>query len=71
MLAAHLINPIKARYSLDNLSLEYLNYKKIDIENLIGYKGNQVNMSEVKVDKVKDYACEDADVVFQLYEKYI
>ena len=69
MLAAHLINPIKSTYKLDDLSLEYLNYKKINIEALIGYKGNQINMSEVSVHDVKDYACEDADVAFQLYDK--
>jgi len=69
MLAAHLINPIKTRYALDDLCLEYLNYQKIDIESVIGYRGSQVNMSEVEADKVKDYACEDADTVFQLYQK--
>ena len=69
MLAAHLINPARARYNLDDLCIEYLNYQKIDIESLIGYKGNQINMSEVDVEKVKDYACEDAETVFQLYQK--
>ena len=70
MLAAHLIDPTKARYRLDDLCLEYLKYKKIDIESVIGYKGNQINMSDVSIYDVKDYACEDADSVIQLYHKF-
>jgi len=70
MLAAHLIDPSRNRYSLDDLCLQYLDYKKISIESVIGYKGNQINMSEVSVYDVKDYACEDADTVIQLYYKF-
>ena len=69
MIAAHLINPMKSAYKLDDLSIEYLNYQKIDIESLIGYKGNQISMSEVEVNKIRDYACEDADVALKLYFK--
>ena len=68
MIASHLINPMKNSYRLDDLALEYLDYKKINIESLIGYKGNQIGMSEVSLDKIKNYACEDADVVFQLFK---
>ena len=70
MLAAHLINPTKARYRLDDLCLEYLNYRKVSIESVMGYKGNQMNMSEVSVYDIKDYACEDADVVIHLYDQF-
>ena len=69
MVAAHLINPIKNTYSINDLSIEYLNYKKINIESLIGDKTSQINMSEVAVNKIKDYACEDADIAFQLYHR--
>ena len=68
-ISAHLINPMKYSYRLEELAIEYLDYKKINIESLIGYKGNQVSMSEVNLAKIKDYACEDADVVYQLYDK--
>jgi DNA polymerase-1 len=44
-----------------------LNYQPITIEALIGKKGkNQGNMSELKPEQIKDYACEDADITFQL-----
>tara|TARA_B100000131_G_scaffold292427_1_gene306907 strand:+ start:301 stop:3009 length:2709 start_codon:yes stop_codon:yes gene_type:complete len=69
MVAAHLINPIKNTYSINDLSIEYLNYRKINIESLIGDKANQINMSEVAVSKITDYACEDADIALQLYQR--
>ena len=66
MLAHYLIQP-ELRHNLDFLSEIYLNYKKVSTKELIGEKGkNQRNMKDVPVDKVKEYACEDADFTFQL-----
>ena len=39
MIAAHLLNPDRRSYKLDNLSIDYLDYEMIPIENLIGPKG--------------------------------
>ena len=68
MIAESLISPEKNSYKLDNLSKDYLNYEMIPIENLIGKKSSQISMNEVPVDKVCFYACEDADIVFQIYK---
>ena len=66
MLAAYLIDSNQA-LNMDALSRKYLNYDPISITELIGKKGkNQKNMSEIPVDKVVPYACEDADVTLQL-----
>ena len=68
MLAHYIINP-DMRHNMDILAETYLHYKPISIEELIGKKGkNQKNMSEVAIEKVVDYACEDADITFQLAE---
>ena len=65
MLAHYLIEPDGKR-NMDWLSAKYLGYEPIHIEELIGKKGkNQGNMRDVEVEKVKDYAAEDADVTFQ------
>jgi DNA polymerase I len=49
------------------LSETYLSYSPVHIESLIGEKGNnQKNMSSVPVEKLKEYAVEDADVTLQL-----
>jgi DNA polymerase-1 len=66
MVAAYLLNPARARYKLDELSLEYLNLRKIPITDLIGSGKAQRSMAEVPLDQVAPYACEDADVTLRL-----
>lgn len=69
MLAHYLIEPDK-RHNMDELSRQYLNYEPVSIESLIGKKGkNQLKMSEVDIELVKEYAAEDADITLQLKEK--
>ena len=68
MIAHYLLQP-DLRHNLNFLSEQYLGYKPISIEELIGKKGvKQGSMRNVPVDKIKDYACEDADLTFQLKE---
>jgi len=66
MIAHYLINP-ESKQSMDFLAESYLTYKPISITDLIGKKGkNQGNMQDLKPEEVSDYACEDADITFQL-----
>jgi DNA polymerase-1 len=66
MLAHYLIQP-EQKHNLDYLCDIYLNYEKVPTENLIGKKGkNQLTMRSVGKEKLRDYACEDADLTFQL-----
>ncbi|MDX1285183.1 MAG: DNA polymerase I, partial [Draconibacterium sp.] len=66
MLAHYLIQP-DMKHGLDLLCLNYLNYEKVPTEKLIGKKGkNQLNMRSVPIEKLRDYACEDADLTLQL-----
>lgn len=66
MLAHYVIEPDGKR-SMDVLSAKYLGYEPIHIEELIGKKGKtQGNMRDVEIEKVKEYAVEDADVTLQL-----
>ncbi len=70
MIAHYLINP-ESKQSMDFLSEFYLKYKPISIETLIGKKGKgQGNMRDLKPEEVSDYACEDADVTFQLKQLF-
>jgi DNA polymerase I len=69
MLAHYLIEP-DLRHGMDYLSGIYLNYEPVSIETLIGKKGkNQLSMRDVSLDKIKEYAAEDADITYQLKEK--
>ncbi len=66
MLAHYVIEPDGKR-SMDALSAKYLGYEPVHIEELIGKKGKgQGNMRDVEMEKIKDYAAEDADITLQL-----
>lgn len=68
MIAHYLLEPDR-KHKLDVLAEDYLQYKMVPIEELIGKKGvNQGNMRDVEVSIAKEYAGEDADITFQLYE---
>ncbi|UOY07879.1 DNA polymerase I [Muricauda sp. SCSIO 64092] len=70
MLAHYLINP-DMRHNMDVLSETYLNYTPVSITELIGKKGkNQLSMRQVPLDKQTEYAVEDADVTYQLAQKF-
>ncbi|RZM06001.1 MAG: DNA polymerase I, partial [Pedobacter sp.] len=70
MLAHYLIDP-DTRHNMDVLSENYLCYAPISITTLIGSKGkNQGTMRDVPVEKVIDYAAEDADVTLQLADVF-
>ena len=66
MIAHYLIEP-DLRHNMDFLAETYLDYRPVPIENLIGKKGkNQLSMRTVALDRLKEYACEDADITLQL-----
>ena len=66
MVMHYLLHPDK-RHAMDLLSEEYLNYKPVPIVSLIGKGKKQLTMRDVPVEKVVDYACEDADITLRLY----
>ena len=66
MIAHYLLEP-DLRHKLDLVAAGLLNYKMIPIEKLIGKSGkNQLTMRDVKVEKVVDYAAEDADITLKV-----
>ncbi|MBL7942526.1 MAG: DNA polymerase I, partial [Flavobacteriales bacterium] len=72
MVAHYLINP-DGKHNMDFLSEVYLGYTPISIETLIGKKGpksQQGSMADLEPAQITDYAAEDADVTFQLKEKF-
>jgi DNA polymerase-1 len=67
MLAHYLLQPEQQRHGMDFISVQYLNYSPVPIDDLIGQKGrHQQTMRSVPIEKIKEYAAEDADVTFQL-----
>ncbi|RCH55735.1 DNA polymerase I [Mucilaginibacter hurinus] len=70
MLAHYVLDP-DTRHNMDILAENYLNYTPVSITTLIGPKGkNQGNMRDVEIEKIKDYAAEDADITLQLKQVF-
>lgn len=65
MILHYLLDP-ESRHNMNALAEKYLNYKPIEIETLIGKGSKQLTMDLVNVERVKEYAAEDADVTLQL-----
>jgi DNA polymerase-1 len=66
MLAHYLWEP-DLRHGMNYLAETYLNYSPVKIEELIGKKGGQQgSMRDVPLEKIKEYAAEDADITLQL-----
>ncbi|MFQ5604932.1 MAG: DNA polymerase I [bacterium] len=70
MVASYLLNPTLRQHNIDALALEHLNYVKIPTADLIGKGAKQISMSEISVEEVTKYACEDADITFRLQELF-
>jgi DNA polymerase-1 len=66
MVASYIINPGLQKHNLDAISLRFLNFKKIPTYTLIGTGKSKIKMDEVPLEKISEYACEDADITFRL-----
>ncbi|MDP2359144.1 MAG: DNA polymerase I [bacterium] len=67
MLASYVLRPAGRRHDLDSLSLQHLGLAKIPTSDLIGSGAKQISMADVPLEKIAEYACEDADCVRQLW----
>jgi len=56
-------------HDMDTLSEKFLSYKPISITELIGTGKDQTTMDKVDVEKVSEYAAEDADVTLELFHR--
>ena len=65
MILHYLLDP-ESRHNMNALSERYLNYRPIEIETLIGKGPRQLTMDMVNVERVAEYAAEDADITLQL-----
>ena len=73
MVAHYLLKPDQQKHGMDDMSEAYLSYKPVGIEALIGEKGRgkvQKSMRDADINAVKEYAAEDADITWQLAEKF-
>lgn len=66
MLADYLLDAGARSHGIDELTQKYLGREKIPTSDLLGKGQRQLKMFEVDVEKVAEYASEDADFAWQL-----
>ena len=62
----HYLLDSESRHNMDFLAERYLSYRPISIETLIGKGTKQLTMDVVGVERVAEYAAEDADITLRL-----
>jgi DNA polymerase-1 len=71
MLGSYLINPGGRSLGLDALALQELGIEVQPISELLGEKKkDQISFADVPTDQAAAYAAEDADITWQLYQKF-
>jgi len=67
MIASYLLNPSKANHNLEDIALEYLDYRMSPtIEDLLGKGKSAITMDKVGMDKICQYCCQDSDITLRL-----
>ncbi len=66
MVASYCVAGSTRRHGIDDLALVYFDLQKVPTSALIGTGKNQITMDKAPIDKVGEYACEDADVTWRL-----
>ncbi len=67
MVASYLLAPNERRHNMDDLAEKHLNYTTITFKELVGTGKNAIPVEEVPLDKISEYAIEDADITWRLY----
>ena len=68
MVASYCLDAERRGHSLDVMAKDFLDYDTIPISSLIGKGRNQLTFDMVDTTAASEYAAEDADITFRLYE---
>ncbi len=68
MLMSYVLDAGNNRHNMNILSEIHLGHKTIAYKDVVGSGKKQLNFSEVNLKEATEYAAEDADVTFRLYE---
>lgn len=69
MIMSYLLNPGSRQHNLDTVTFSELNWQKISKEDLLGKGREKITFSEVPLEKLYIYSCEDADFTYRLVKK--
>lgn len=68
MLASYVLSPDSRRHNMDDMAKDILGYKTITYDELTGSGKKRIPLYQVDLDRVSEYAAEDADITFRLYQ---
>ncbi|MDO8667491.1 MAG: DNA polymerase I [bacterium] len=71
MIASYLLDPGSRQHNLDAVAFKEFNHKKITKEDLLGKGREKIGFSQVAVEKLYNYSCEDADFTNRLVKKLL
>ena len=68
MLESYVLDSVAGRHDMDSLAERYLNRKTVSFEDIAGKGVKQLTFNQIDLEKASHYACEDADITWQLYQ---
>ena len=66
MIASYLLNPSKHNHNLDDIAMDYLDYRTTSFKEITGTGKNALTFDLVPIETAKNYACEDSDITLIL-----
>ena len=69
MLASYLLNPSSRGHNMDALALEHFGHTTIKYKDVVGTASKEIGFDAVEVERATEYAAEDSDITWRLYEK--
>jgi DNA polymerase-1 len=66
MLASYLLDSTRAPHSIEDLGIAHLGYKAVAVEDVLGKGAKASPVAEAPASAILDYACERADLAWQL-----
>jgi DNA polymerase I len=70
MVASYVLDPGRRSHGLDLLALEFLDHTMTSYEDLCGKGRQELPFDVVPISCARDYSCEDADVTWQLEQRF-
>ena len=68
MLLSYVYDSTAIRHGLDNASEKYLSHRTIHYEDIAGKGVKQIPFADIDIDVAAEYACEDAEISYRLYD---
>ncbi len=69
MIASYLLNPGSRQHNLDAVTFAEFGFEKISVDDLLGKGKEKITFSEIPLEKIFIYSCEDADFTLRLAKK--